>query len=86
MRVVISFLVGVVLMGCSYADEKNISECKAEEYQYLIGKSIESINDMNIKDKVRIIKPNMMVDMRFISTRLNIRVDDGGKIIKIFCG
>ncbi len=86
MRVIISFLVGVVLMGCSYADDKKVSECKAEEYQYLIGESIENVNSMDFENKVRIIKPNMMVDMRFISTRLNIRVDDDGKIVKIFCG
>ncbi len=86
MRYIIPFFLGALLMGCSHVKEKSMSECKAEEYQYLIGKSIESINDMNIKDKVRIIKPNMMVDMRFISTRLNIRVDEEGKIERIYCG
>jgi hypothetical protein len=86
MRVIISFLVGVVLMGCSYADDKKVSECKAEEYQYLIGENIENINNIDFESKVRIIKPNMMVDRQFIPQRLNIRVDEEGKIERIYCG
>ena len=86
MRVIISFLVGVVLMGCSYADDKKVSECKAEEYQYLIGENIENVNNMDFEGKVRIIKPNMMVDRQFIPQRLNIRVDEEGKIERIYCG
>ena len=73
-------------MGCSYQKEKSMSECKVEEYRYLLGKNIKDIDTEELKREVRVIKPNMVTDMRFISTRLNIRVDDNGKIIKVFCG
>jgi hypothetical protein len=86
MRYIIVILIGVVIMGCSYGDEKDISECRAEQYQYLLGESIENIQKIDFEGKVRIIKPNMMVDMQFIPQRLNIRVDEKGKVKRVYCG
>lgn len=86
MRYIVAIIIGVILMGCSYADDKKMSECRAEEYQYLLGRNIKNIDMEDLKREVRVIEPNMLTDMRFISGRLNIRVDDDGEIIKIFCG
>lgn len=86
MRYIIAIIIGVVFMGCSYGDEKSMSECKAEEYQYLLGESIESVQKIDFQGKVRVIKPNMLTDMQFIPQRLNIRVDEEDRVIKVYCG
>jgi hypothetical protein len=65
--------------------------CSAENAQRYVGhKADRSVAAAAMKASgaklVRVIEPDMMVTMEFRGDRLNIRVDDAGKIIAIDCG
>lgn len=66
-------------------------ECDAAPAQRYVGQKADSavvqaaLTATKAK-QVRVIKPDMMVTMDFRSDRLNVRVDDDGKIIAITCG
>lgn len=66
-------------------------ECDAAPAQRYVGQKADStvvqaaLTATRAK-QVRVIKPDMMVTMDFRSDRLNVRVDDDGKIIAITCG
>lgn len=66
-------------------------ECDAAPAQRYVGQKADSavvqaaLTATGAK-QVRVIKPDMMVTMDFRSDRLNVRVDDDGKIIAITCG
>lgn len=66
-------------------------ECDAAPAQRYLGQKADStvvqaaLTATRAK-QVRVIKPDMMVTMDFRSDRLNVRVDDDGKIIAITCG
>ncbi len=65
--------------------------CDAEAAQRFVG---QKADETNVKAAVaasgakaaRVIKPDMMVTMDFRGDRLNIRVDDAGRIIAVTCG
>ncbi len=65
--------------------------CNAEAAQGYVGQKAErSVVESAVKasgaTSVRVIEPDMMVTMDFRGDRLNIRVDEAGKIIAITCG
>lgn len=66
-------------------------ECDAAPAQRYVGQKADSavvqaaLTATKAK-QVRVIEPDMMVTMDFRSDRLNVRVDDDGKIIAITCG
>ena len=65
--------------------------CDAEAAQRFVG---QKADETTVKAAVaasgaksaRVIKPDMMVTMDFRGDRVNIRVDDAGKIIAVTCG
>ena len=65
--------------------------CHAEAAQRFVG---QKADETTVKAAVaasgaksaRVIKPDMMVTMDFRGDRVNIRVDDAGKIIAVTCG
>ena len=65
--------------------------CDAEAAQRFVG---QKADEATVKAAVaasgaksaRVIKPDMMVTMDFRGDRVNIRVDDAGKIIAVTCG
>lgn len=67
------------------------ASCDAEAAQRFVG---QKADETTVKASVatsgaktaRVIEPDMMVTMDFRGDRLNIRVDDAGRIIAIDCG
>lgn len=65
--------------------------CDAEAAQRFVGRNAD---ETTVKAAVaasgakaaRVIKPDMMVTMDYRGDRLNIRLDDAGKIIAVTCG
>lgn len=65
--------------------------CSAEPAQRFVGRTADedtvraAVSASGAK-AARVIKPDMMVTMDYRGDRLNLRVDDAGKIIEISCG
>jgi hypothetical protein len=65
--------------------------CNAEAAQRFVGRNADedtvraAVSASGAK-AVRVIEPDMMVTMDYRGDRLNIRVDDTGKIIGVACG
>jgi hypothetical protein len=67
------------------------TSCNADAAQGYVGQKserrvVESAVKASGATSVRVIEPDMMVTMDFRGDRLNIRVDETGKIIAITCG
>jgi len=67
------------------------ASCSAEPAQRFVGRTadegtVQAAIAASGAKTARVIKPDMMVTMDYRGDRLNIRVDDAGKIIEIACG
>lgn len=60
--------------------------CGATGLQGLIGKPQSALDGMRFAGPVRVIKPGMAVTMDFSPGRLNILLDETGRISRITCG
>ena len=60
--------------------------CGAPELQYLVGQSETILQRMKFANRVRIIHPGMAVTMDYSADRLNIEIDETGKIARVSCG
>ncbi|MCI2399470.1 I78 family peptidase inhibitor [Aliiroseovarius subalbicans] len=59
--------------------------CGAGELQGLIGQDAGIIAELEIKGALRVIHPGMAVTADYRPDRLNIAVDDGGLITRVWC-
>ncbi|MFM7655702.1 MAG: I78 family peptidase inhibitor [Paracoccaceae bacterium] len=60
--------------------------CGASQLQGLRGQSEDVLQTMKFGGPVRIIQPGMAVTMDYNPARLNIEIDESGKIHRISCG
>ena len=60
--------------------------CGATGLQGLIGKPESALDGMRFAGPVRVIKPGMAVTMDYSPARLNVVLDETGKISRISCG
>jgi len=63
-----------------------IGTCGASELQYLVGKPETVLQTMKFAGPVRIIQPGMAVTMDYSESRLNILINDTGRIESVTCG
>ncbi|MEM9350960.1 MAG: I78 family peptidase inhibitor [Pseudomonadota bacterium] len=62
------------------------SECQADRFQSLVGKTHDDLLKTQILGPVRIIRPNQAVTMDFIATRLNIELNSEEVVTRVYCG
>ena len=62
------------------------STCGAEGLQSLVGQSARVLETMKFGVVTRIITPGMAVTMDYSPERLNIEIDDAGRISRVACG
>lgn len=70
-------------------DEETIGElasCSGGEFYHLVGEERSALSGVYLPSGVRIIGPDDVVTMDYVETRLNIRIDDRGRISEIYCG
>lgn len=60
--------------------------CGAPDLQYLVGQSDSVLQTMKFGGDTRIIYPGMAVTMDYREDRLNIEIDEAGKISRVNCG
>ncbi|CUH23684.1 Peptidase inhibitor I78 family protein [Jannaschia seosinensis] len=75
----------LMLGACNEATGKSGDECGADGYRGLVGANIAAVTlPAELND--RVIGPDTMVTMDYDPTRLNIRVDEDGRIVELYCG
>ena len=60
--------------------------CSAENYTHLIGQDSSALDDLELPNRTRILRPGMAKTMDYIENRLNFDLDGSGKIQRISCG
>jgi len=60
--------------------------CGAAGFQGLIGQPESALSGLTLPQETRVIRPGMAVTMDFREDRLNIEIDAGKRISRIFCG
>jgi hypothetical protein len=76
----------LALSGCVTPDMPGPNACGAEGMQDLVGKSQGVLAAMTFPAGTRIITPGMAVTEDYSSSRLNIDLDEAGKIAGVWCG
>ena len=75
----------------SAAITMNPSDCNADAARSIIGKAVNaellaSAQELSGARRVRVLRPNDKVTMEFDSGRLNVDVDDNGRVMNVRCG
>lgn len=60
--------------------------CGASALQGLIGQPRSVLAAMTLPEPTRVIEPGMAVTMDYSPARLNIELDDAGRITRVACG
>lgn len=60
--------------------------CGAQELQHLLGQPDTVLETMRFAPVVRVIRPGMAVTMDYSPDRLNIEIDEAGRISRVSCG
>lgn len=61
-------------------------DCGASGLRPLLGRPVSVLAAMLLPAPVRIIRPGEAVTMDFVATRLNIELDAGDRIARLYCG
>ena len=79
----------LTLAACQHNGETppNMAEtCGAETLQHLLGKPQSALESAEITGPTRILPPGSMMTMDHRPDRLNVDLDDSGRINRIWCG
>lgn len=60
--------------------------CNANAFNGIIGQNVNTILVEAIEGPVRVIRPGQMITMDFRANRLNIELDEIGKVARVWCG
>lgn len=66
--------------------QPDLSSCGATGLDGLVGSSVSLLPEDGAWTTLRVIKPGQMVTMDFNAARLNVNVDDAGKVLSLSCG
>jgi ABC-type enterochelin transport system substrate-binding protein len=73
------------------APEPVTSRCNAAPAQFAVGRNADAALENEVRTRtgaktVRVLKPNQIVTMEFNAERLNLSVDDAGRVTRVACG
>lgn len=65
--------------------------CNAAPVQFAVGRNADAALENEARTRagaktVRVLKPNQVVTMEFNAERLNLSVDDAGRVMRVACG
>ena len=60
--------------------------CGADERQAWVGQSVASLNDIDLPEGARVLFPTTPATMDYNPERLNVSVDGGDAISRVYCG
>jgi PBP1b-binding outer membrane lipoprotein LpoB len=75
----------------SYAPAPASSRCNAAPAQFAMGRNVDAALENDARTRagaraVRVLRPNQVVTMEFNAERLNLTVDDAGRVTRVSCG
>ena len=76
----------MVLAGCVSADAPDQNACGAAGMQSLVGQGRDVLAAMTLPQGTRVIEPGMAITEDYRADRLNLDVDAGGRITRVWCG
>lgn len=88
-RLVFLGLCAAALAGCQPKGETppdRAETCDAETLQHLVGNPQSALESAEITGPTRILPPGSMMTMDHRPDRLNVDLDDAGRITRIWCG
>ena len=67
------------------------TRCNAAPAQFALGRNIDAALESDARARAgarlsRVLKPNQVVTMEFNAERLNLNVDDAGRVTRVSCG
>lgn len=62
------------------------SPCAADRFAYLVGTSGDAINAGMFPQGSRILRPGMVMTMDYRGDRMNIVINESGKVDRVYCG
>ena len=85
-RPLIAFATAATLAACVETPPSQPDTCGASALSGLVGQDRKVLETMKFGGPVRIIEPGMAVTMDYMESRLNISVDEAGRIDRVSCG
>ncbi len=79
-------LLVLALSGCVAVQEPDREACGAAGMQGLVGQGREVLAAMALPAGTRVIEPGMAVTEDYSVSRLNIDLDEDGRISRVWCG
>lgn len=71
--------------GCIHAPDPQPA-CPAPDLTYLIGQPEDAATGISHDGVIRIIQPGMAITEDYSPSRLNIEIDEDGRIARLYCG
>jgi hypothetical protein len=75
--------------GRGVGGSRNVSEdsaCEAERWQQLIGMTAADVQSQRLPENVRVIEWGGMVTQDYVPARLNVHLDQNGRVYRVICG
>lgn len=60
--------------------------CGASKFAHLVGTSGDKVNESMFPAGSRVLRPGMVMTMDYRGDRLNVVIDDDGKVDRVYCG
>lgn len=60
--------------------------CGAAQFGHLVGTSGDEVNESMFPQGSRVLRPGMVMTMDYRGDRLNVVIDDNGKVDRVYCG
>ena len=90
MKVIVAAASLALLVACQAPGTNQSQEddqCGASSHQYLVGTLVSDLNKLTLPELSRILHPTTpMMTRDYRIDRVNIYVDEGGKVVKVACG
>jgi hypothetical protein len=77
--------------GAAPAPAPVATRCNAVPAQFAVGRNIDAAVESDARARAgartsRVLRPNQVVTMEFNAERLNLTVDDAGRVTRVSCG
>jgi hypothetical protein len=77
--------------GAASGSAPAATRCNAAPAQFAVGRTIDAALESDARARAgarlsRVLKPNQVVTMEFNAERLNLNVDDAGRVTRVSCG
>lgn len=60
--------------------------CGAAKFRHLVGSSGDEVNESMFPRGARVLRPGMVMTMDYRGDRLNVVIDESGKVDRVYCG